>query len=84
MIKNVNKNLELLINSHARSSQLQYIISVKSVVCLSGDIRGDLVRAQLPAQPHDPRPLVQGLARTRRHHDQDGPPPPLLQHRGCV
>lgn len=60
------------------------IISVKSVVRLSGDIRGDLVRAQLPAQPHDPCAAVQGLAGAQGHHDQDGPPPPFLQHRGCV
>lgn len=80
----MNEDLELFINSQVRSSQLSYLISVKSVVCLSGDIRGDLIRAQLPTQPHDPHPLVQELTRTQRHHDQDGPPPPLLQHRGRV
>lgn len=62
----------------------QYLLTVLPVVRLSGHLRGDLVRAQLPPQPHDPHPAVQGLGRAPRHHDQDGPPPPLLQHRGRV
>ena len=66
------------------SIQPEFPPSCPPSLSLSGHFRGHLLRTLVPAQPGDPDPHVSERSKAQGDHDQDGPPPPLLQHQRRV